>query len=70
MKRYERSIKVVRPVEAVFDYFADMSHIPDWCTEDFVSVEARRGWADRPRKPLRLHHERSARWVVVRVGQV
>jgi uncharacterized protein YndB with AHSA1/START domain len=39
MKRYERSIEVTRPPEAVFDYFADMSHLADWASEDFVSVK-------------------------------
>jgi uncharacterized protein YndB with AHSA1/START domain len=38
MRRYERSIDVRRPPEAVFDYFADMRHIPEWAAEDFVSV--------------------------------
>ena len=70
MKGYERSIKVVRPVEAVFDYFADMSHIPDWCTEDFVSVKREGDGPIGQAKPLRLHYKRSARWVVVRVGQI
>ena len=38
MKRYERSIDVARPPEAVFDYFADMTRFAEWATEDFVSV--------------------------------
>jgi hypothetical protein len=39
LKRYERSIEVQRPPDAVFDYFADMSHIATWKSEDFVSFK-------------------------------
>jgi uncharacterized protein YndB with AHSA1/START domain len=39
VKRYERSIEIVRPPEEVFDYFADMSHFPDWASEDFITVK-------------------------------
>jgi hypothetical protein len=38
MKRYQRSIVIDRPIDVVFDYFADMTHVAEWATEDFISV--------------------------------
>jgi hypothetical protein len=39
MKRCEREIAIARPLEEVFDFFADMSRVAEWAPEDFVSVE-------------------------------
>jgi len=39
MKRYERDIEITRPPHAVFEFFADMTQLPRWAPEDFVSVE-------------------------------
>jgi uncharacterized protein YndB with AHSA1/START domain len=38
MKRYERSIAIARPPEETFAFFADMGRMPEWASEDFVSV--------------------------------
>jgi uncharacterized protein YndB with AHSA1/START domain len=38
MKKYQGSIQINRPIDVVFDYFADMTHVPEWAREDFVSV--------------------------------
>ena len=38
MKRYEREIVIERAPDAVFDFFADMTRLPHWAPEDFVSV--------------------------------
>lgn len=38
MKRYEDEVLIERPVNVVFDFFADMTHTAEWAPEDFVSV--------------------------------
>lgn len=38
MKPYEREILINRPIEVVFDFFADMTRMPEWAPEDFVSA--------------------------------
>ena len=38
MKHYEREILIARPIDVVFDFFADMTHIPEWAPEDFVDA--------------------------------
>jgi Polyketide cyclase / dehydrase and lipid transport len=38
MQRYQHTVTIARPVEAVFSYFADMTNVAQWATEDFVSV--------------------------------
>ncbi len=48
MKRYQREIFIARPMEVVFDYFADMTHTAEWAVEDFASVTR------EDRGPIRL----------------
>ena|ERR1051325_2154352 len=39
MKQYQSDVFITRPPEAVFDFFADMTHVAKWAPEDFVSVD-------------------------------
>jgi len=39
VKRYEREVAIGRPPNVVFEFFADMTQIPRWAPEDFISAE-------------------------------
>ena len=38
MTAVEADVLIRQPIERVFGYLADMSHIPQWMSEDFTSV--------------------------------
>lgn len=38
VSRVRQTVTIDRPVEAVFDYLADMQHLPEWMPQDFERV--------------------------------